>query len=151
MLEITKISPIWMRDKYGLTYKKIHSFQTKKRLRKCVSQIFQTDWSDTFTQFSRTYYFFLIHKIQATLHFHDIFWPRSATFFSLRHMCVLWQYGLWTFQTGGTILPKNQHTQRKSLNFQNWVNGEVSKSAKIWLSKSIFCVKNHMNLSFFFH
>ena len=28
-------------------------------------------------------------------------------------------------------------------------NGEVSKSAKIWLSKSIFYVKNHLNLSYF--
>ena len=27
-------------------------------------------------------------------------------------------------------LPKNQHTQRKFLNFENWTNGEVSKSAK---------------------
>ena len=47
----------------------------------------------------------------------------------------LWQYGLWSFQTGGTklerFLTKNQHTQRKLLNFDNWVNGEVSKSAKI--------------------
>ena len=34
----------------------------------------------------------------------------------------------------------------------NWCNGEVSKSAKIWLSKSIFYVKNHWNLSdCFFH
>ena len=47
----------------------------------------------------------------------------------------LWQYGLWSFQAGGTKLerffPKNQHTQRKLLNFENWFNGEVSKSAKI--------------------
>ena len=45
--------------------------------------------------------------------------------------CVLWQYGLWSFQTGGTklerFLPKNRHTQRKLLNFENWVNGEVLK------------------------
>ena len=38
------------------------------------------------------------------------------------------------FSIGGTKLenklPKNQHTQRKLLNFENWVNGEVSKSAK---------------------
>ena len=44
---------------------------------------------------------------------------------------TLWQYGLWSFQTGGTklerFLPKNQHTQRKLLNFENWVSGEVSK------------------------
>ena len=25
------------------------------------------------------------------------------------------------------FLPKNQHTQRIVLNFENWVNGEVSK------------------------
>ena len=25
------------------------------------------------------------------------------------------------------LCPKNQHTQRKLLNFENWVNGEVSK------------------------
>ena len=38
----------------------------------------------------------------------------------------IWQYGLWSFQIGGTklerFLPKNQHTQRKLLNFENWVN-----------------------------
>ena len=47
---------------------------------------------------------------------------------------VVWQYRLWSFQAGGTkierFLPKNQHTQKKLLNFENWVNGEVSKSAK---------------------
>ena len=35
------------------------------------------------------------------------------------------------FQMEGTklerFLPKNQHTQRKSLNFENWCNGDVSK------------------------
>ena len=39
--------------------------------------------------------------------------------------------GCGVFKRGGTklerFLPKNQHTQRKSLNFENWVNGEVSK------------------------
>ena len=53
--------------------------------------------------------------------------PRSPN----NGMYELWQYGLWSFQTGGTklerFLPKNQHTQRKLLNFENWVNGEVSK------------------------
>ena len=45
--------------------------------------------------------------------------------------CKLWHYRLWSFQTGGTklerFLPKNQHTQRKLLSFENWVSGEVSK------------------------
>ena len=40
---------------------------------------------------------------------------------------------LWSTTAGGTkleiFLPKNQHTQL--LNFVNWVNGEVSKNAKI--------------------
>ena len=34
----------------------------------------------------------------------------------------IWQYGLWRFQTGDTklerFLPKNQHTERKSLKFE---------------------------------
>ena len=49
--------------------------------------------------------------------------------------CKLRQYGLWSFQTGGTkleiFLPKNQHTQRKLVNFEFWINGELSKSDKI--------------------
>ena len=35
------------------------------------------------------------------------------------------------FSSGGTklesFLPKNQHSQRKSLNFENWCSGELSK------------------------
>ena len=38
----------------------------------------------------------------------------------------------------------------KSLNFANWCNGEVSKSAKSWIPKSIFYFKNHSNISDFF-
>ena len=53
---------------------------------------------------------------------------------------MVWQYGLWSFQTGGTklerFLPKNQHTQRKLLNFENWVNGEVSKIRRHFRNKS---------------
>ena len=41
------------------------------------------------------------------------------------------------------ILPENQHTKRKLLNFEFWINGELSKSA-------IFHVKKHPNLSHFF-
>ena len=46
----------------------------------------------------------------------------------------VWQYGLWSFQTGGTklerFLPKNQHTQRKLLNFEYWVNGGLRSFQK---------------------
>ena len=52
-------------------------------------------------------------------------------FSSVLVLFTVWQYGLWSFQTGGTklerYLPKNQHTQRKLLNLENWVNGEVLK------------------------
>jgi TnpA family transposase len=38
---------------------------------------------------------------------------------------------LWSFQGRDTklerFLAKNQHTQRKLLNFENWSNGELSK------------------------
>ena len=43
--------------------------------------------------------------------------------------------GYGFLKRGGTKLerfcPKNRHTQRKLLNFEIWVNGEVSESAKI--------------------
>ena len=44
---------------------------------------------------------------------------------------TLWQYGLWSFQMGGIklerFLPKNQHTQRKLFNFENWISAQCSK------------------------
>ena len=64
---------------------------------------------------------------------------------TLVFVSLLWQYGLWSFQTEDKklerFLPKNQHAQRILLNFEFWINGELSKSDKIWLSKSIFYVK----------
>ena len=71
-------------------------------------------------------------------------WPKISifyiTFVTLWNECnffgmfKVWQYGLWSFQMGGTkferFLPKNQHTQRKLLNFENWINGDVSKVPK---------------------
>ena len=58
---------------------------------------------------------------------------------------TVWQYGLWSFQTGGTklerFLPKNQHTQRKLLNFENWFSGEVSKIGHHLVSKVIDGIK----------
>ena len=54
---------------------------------------------------------------------------------------LLWQYGFWSFQVGGTklerCLHKNQHTQRKSLNFQFWINGELSKIGHHFSNKVI--------------
>ena len=59
------------------------------------------------------------------------------------------------YQVGSTklerFLPKNQHTQRKLLNFEFLNNGDLSKSAIIGLSKSFFFVKIHPNLSQFFY
>ena len=53
----------------------------------------------------------------------------------------LWQYGLWSFQAGGTklerFLHKNQHTQRKLLNFEFWINGELSKIRHHFSNKEI--------------
>ena len=37
------------------------------------------------------------------------------------------------------FLPKNQHTQRQLLNFENWVNGEVPEMRKI---RIIFDIEN---------
>ena len=58
----------------------------------------------------------------------------SGTFvlnFNLR--IFLWDI-LWSFQSGGTnlerFLPKNQHTQRKLLNFENWISGGLRSFQK---------------------
>ena len=74
--------------------------------------------------------------------------PRTFTLFSVVRPCNrmayqlglhLWQYGLWSFQTRGTklerFLHKNQHTQRKLLNFENSTNGEPQQLAKIRVFK----------------
>ena len=49
----------------------------------------------------------------------------------LQWLCLLWQYGLWSFQAGGTklesCLHKNQHTQKKLLNLEFWIYGKLSK------------------------
>ena len=53
---------------------------------------------------------------------------------SSKGQSALWQYVLWSFQTGGTklerFLPKNQHTQRKLLNFENWIRGGLRSFQK---------------------
>ena len=71
--------------------------------------------------------------------------PWTATYILAARRHHYGNTGCGVFKRGGTrlerFLPKNQYTQRKLLNFEKWVNGEVSKSAKIWLSKSIFYVK----------
>ena len=53
--------------------------------------------------------------------------------------CTIWHYRLWSFKTRDTklerFLHKNQHTQRKLLNFENWTNGEPQQLAKIRVFK----------------
>ena len=59
---------------------------------------------------------------------------------------------------GGTklerFLPKNQQTQRKLLNFENWVNGEVSKVPKfdqnLTYKVNFLCQKLSESFSIFF-
>ena len=44
----------------------------------------------------------------------------------------LWKYRLWNFKSGDIklerVLPKNQHTERKLLNFENWCSGKLPKN-----------------------
>ena len=53
---------------------------------------------------------------------------------------ALWQYRLWSFPTRGMklerFLPKNQHTQRKSLNFENWISMGLRSFQKSEFQKS---------------
>ena len=49
--------------------------------------------------------------------------------------------GCQVFKRGGAklerFLPKNQHTQKKLLNFKNWVNGELFKIGHHFSNKGI--------------
>ena len=54
---------------------------------------------------------------------------------------TLWQYGLWSFLTGVYVklerfFLQNQHTQRKFLNFENWliISSSIVYGAKIEIS-----------------
>ena len=60
-----------------------------------------------------------------------------------KHIIHLWQYGLWSFQTGvhtniERFLPKNQHAQRKLLNFKNWISGGLRSFQKSELQSQLF-------------
>ena len=45
----------------------------------------------------------------------------------------------------------NQHTPRKWLNFEHWWSRELSKSAKIWLSKFFVSKIIQIFIKFFYH
>ena len=55
----------------------------------------------------------------------------QITVFGDLEYCILWQYWLWSFQAGDTqlerFLHKNQHPQRKLLNFEFRINGKLLK------------------------
>ena len=61
-------------------------------------------------------------------------WGKSYFEATFRVLSTLWQYGLWSSQTGGTklerFLSKNQHIQRKLLNFENWISGGLRSFQK---------------------
>ena len=63
-----------------------------------------------------------MHIFQQKLPGHLSSYKRSLLLAAASIAYVLWQYGLWSFQTGGTklerFLHKNQPTQRKLFNLE---------------------------------
>ena len=49
------------------------------------------------------------------------------------------------------FLPKNQHTQRKLLNFEKWCNREVKKCLNLTFKVNFLCQKLSESFSLFFH
>ena len=73
-------------------------------------------------------------------------WAKSVVFNSIQYVSRILQYRLWSFKSRDTklerFLPKNQHTQMKLLNFENWCSVEVSiLQAYFLLLKSKFYKK----------
>ena len=98
----------------------------------CYSLFLTTGQRSLSSQWGKliSYYFTVIWNWE----FHsEIVWKVLA--------CLLWKYGLWSFQAGGTKLERflhnNQHTQRKLLNFEFWINGELSKIGHHFSNKVI--------------
>jgi hypothetical protein len=56
------------------------------------------------------------------------------TLSNLADTCLVWHFRLWDTKLE-IFLHKNQHTQRKLLNFENWTNGEPQQLAKIRVFK----------------
>ena len=114
-------------------------FPLKKIHLKCISP-----FPEVFNKFLQTSNLGLENKI-----FHS----RSTTFsISFVSCWGIWQHGLWSFQTGGIrlerFLSKNQHSQRKLLTFENWVNGEVSNNGhhfRKWSDLELMLSKNVSN------
>ena len=51
-----------------------------------------------------------------------------------------------------SVLPNNQHTQRQSLNFENWCSCEVSKKCQnLTFKVNFLCQKSSESFSIFFH
>ena len=71
---------------------------------------------------------FYVYEYTYTQHIpkYSLLAPKKDTKLNWPAARILWQYQLWSFQTRGTnlerFLPKNQHTQRKLLNFENWIS-----------------------------
>ena len=67
-----------------------------------------------------------------------------CTFQAIDGCYCLWQYELSSFQAGGIklerFLPKNQRTERKFLNFENWTNGSLSSLQKSEFLKLIILI-----------
>ena len=62
--------------------------------------------------------FFVSNVPRILLNLHEVSW----------YCWLSWHYRSWSFQDRdtklGRFLAKNQHTQKKLLNFDNWTNGE---------------------------
>ena len=71
---------------------------------------------------------------------------------SLMKNTVVWDV---EFSSGSTKLErflfKIQHSQKKLLNFENWCNGEVTKTAKMSFKVNFLCQKSLESLLSFFH
>ena len=92
-----------------------------------------------------------VYKINRIYRNHLSNFPQRSANSISRSTYIIWQYRLWSFQGQDKKLERFLAVVKwNHWVLHNWFSGEVSKSDKFWLSKSIFCVKNHRNLSLFF-
>ena len=101
-------------------------FQNLWPSQKTQTLLIQKLLQSTVTGYAQDSYLLLnLHTCSRSTVSRNFIWIFEIIFY--HEQPLLWQYGLWSFQTGYTklerFLHKKQYIQRKLLNFENWISG----------------------------
>ena len=119
---------IFKEDDFGY-YDKVPMFsknQIRASMPKVIDRILSVNYKKSRIEYTQTTLILILKKFADSVTDHKNGLVITYQFFSQNYsVWRLWQYGLWSFQSG--VQNKNQHTRRKLLNFDFWIDGEFKK------------------------